>query len=159
MTDLQENQKKWEVIENIVNNPDKFHIWALEPGSKLTKPLIRPFAIRSRVFGPEKFPLVILKTSTGIELGLTTQHAVLLSSGKMVVAETLRVGDLLVRNSGHLEKIETVERKITNDDVFNVLLDVDFPISHTMIAEGFIVGDQYWQGVLQPMLNTTLVLK
>lgn len=159
VTDLQENQRKWEAIEIIVNNPDQFHVWALEVRSSLTKPMIRPFPIRSRVFGPEEFPIVFLRTTTGRELGLTAQHAVLLSSGKMVVAETLRAGDLLVLDSGQFETIETIERKTTEDDVFNLLLDVDLPMSHTIIAEGFIVGDQYWQGVLQPMLNTTLVPK
>ena len=147
----------WERVEVIVQNPSKYLVWGMDQSSGIKNPKLKPFKIRNVVYGPEEFPLIEIVTQLGSKIRLTTEHAVLLNSGVMVAAKHLSIGDAITSASGNSDRIVKINHIPTDEEVFNVLLDVNATISHTLIAENLIVGDQYWQGVLTPMLNQTII--
>ncbi len=156
VSNLKTGIQQWEVIEEVVAHKELYQVLAIANQDNEKRPVFRFFPIKLVVHGPEAEPLVMIKTENGKELGLTSQHGVLLDSGKMVLAELLVVGDRLLDIQGNPIRITSIERSMTNDDVFNILLDAENKISHTVIAENIIVGDQYWQSVSLSEFNATI---
>lgn len=154
--DLVNGGTRREAIEKVVANPKLFEVWSLEEGSTVSKQTFGSRAIRMVIAGPERKPMVNLMTSDGSSISVTSRHPMILDSGEMVAAEDLKVGDLLAKFDGTKAEITNIERSLTDDDVFNLLLDVDSPISHSIIAEGLVTGDQYWQGRSESFLGTTI---
>ena len=78
-----------------------------------------------------------------------------LANGNGVLAETLKIGDELIDNDGSIDPVAEIIRPTTDDDVFNIAVETDDVLSHLIVAEGFLVGDQFLQG--SKLLNTTLL--
>jgi hypothetical protein len=155
--DLSNDTTKWVTVEVVAENISGYRVWAVDEKSNRGNLSFTQFDIKRAIVGPEIFPMVNLQMQDGKELSLSSEHAVLLSSGKIIKAEELSVGDFLIRLDGEPVAIKSVARKLIDDDVFNFLLAADAPLSHTIIAEEFLTGDQYWQGRLDALLGTNVL--
>ena len=145
--DLTQGDTRWEAIENVVASPKAFEVWSLDEGSTVSEQTLVSRGIRMALIGPEKKPMVEMTMADGTKISVTGGHAMMLSTGEMLAAEDLRVGNLLAKSNGEKAEIINIDRAPTEDDVFNLLLDVEAPISHSIIAiGGLVTGDQYWQG-------------
>jgi hypothetical protein len=90
---------------------------------------------------------------------LSTEHAVLLSSGEMVAARELDAAlHSLVTEKGEIVAISKIERRATDDDVYNVLTDAGLSHKgHLIIANGLVVGDIMWQNTLAADLHAVII--
>jgi len=136
----------WTPVENIVQNHSRYHMIALDRSATRSNLEFVDLPIRFTVVGPELKPLVIIKTENQRTLGLSSEHAVVLSNGNLIRAELLRVGDSLISSDGSVDVIVEIARPNTDDDVFNLAVETEFEQSHLILAEGLLVGDQYLQG-------------
>jgi hypothetical protein len=108
--------------------------------------------------GPEEKPLVVIITKDGRRLGVTEQHAVLISTGEMLKAVDLTTDQELVNHTGELVGIERIERIHTSAPVHNFLTDAELdPYGHLIVAEGLVVGDIMWQNTLAKMLGEVII--
>ena len=153
--DINIDKKIWAPIEEIVYKPARFRVAALRSDSTRSNLVYDFFPIRLTTFGPEAKPLVSIQTQDGGKLGITTDHGAMLSNGTLVAAEMLRVGDKLLAEGGKSLEIVDIARPNSDDDVFNLSVETDSNISHLIIAEGFVVGDQFLQG--SRVLNSTIL--
>ncbi len=147
----------WISIREILENRQDHQILTLTDDATLSDLQTIPREIRRSTSGPEKKPLVFINTSDGKALGLSEEHAILLASGEMVAAKTLKEGQELVSSLGATPTITQIERRTIPDDVLNVLTDGDTNLSHIIFAEGLVVGDLAWQNSLQSELNAIAI--
>jgi len=136
-------------IRLISEAPKNFQVYGWARGSKILAPIARKVGIKGMTNGPEDKPLVVIKTDRMPELSVTTEHPVLLSTGEMVAAKTLKVGQQLVDQSGKLIQITQIENKMTDLDVVNLMTDSADMISHLVVAQGIMTGDLAWQNSMQ----------
>jgi hypothetical protein len=101
--------------------------------------------------GPEQKPLVWIRTTTGLTIGLTETHGVLRSTGFMAKAVELKPGDVLINVDGSPETIASIDRKGTGENVYNVLTNAGIKNKpgHIVFANELAVGDLYWQNILE----------
>lgn len=139
-------KRAWTPIEEIVQNRFRYEIAALKEDATLSSLEFNYLPIRLTTVGPERKPLVIVKTRNERSLGITSTHAVPLSNGMLVAAETLKVGDELLALDGSTDIITELTRPNTEDVVFNLSVESDVDQSHLIIAGGLLTGDQFLQG-------------
>ncbi|WP_039911795.1 Hint domain-containing protein [Cellvibrio mixtus] len=136
-------------IENIVKNPLAFSAAAATDNSTLSALVFESRDIKKVTFGPEEKPLVLITTESGKHIGLSTEHGVLLSNGTIVKAKTLNTGDLLVLENGTADPIVDIATGEKDKTVFNFLTNSTTENGHLIVAEGLVVGDLYWQNILE----------
>lgn len=148
---------KWVPVDSLPNQESKLGIYTLAADATLQNPSWTVHSMLDTTVGPEEKPLVYVRTEGGSVLGLTEQHAVLLSTGHMVRAVELTPDSVLVKMNGDLERIVELWRAPTADPVFNMLTDaaVENKTGHLVFAEGIIVGDIYWQNIIDDELRQT----
>jgi hypothetical protein len=106
--------------------------------------------VTSTAHGTEDQPLVSLRDNKGHKLQLTTKHPVLLASGEVVHASTVKVGDQVMTDRG-IAKIVSAERMPYGGQVYNLALGTAAEKAKvgvngtTMFAGGFLVGDSAMQ--------------
>lgn len=149
----------WERIDTVVQNKEAFKLWSLTEDSSFQPLQTQSLAIRKTTSGPEADPLIYIHTEDGHELGVTQDHAVLCSTGEMLRAKSLQIGQSLVTSDGAFTKIARLEHKTIQDDVVNVLTDSEALKSHIILAEGLAVGDLAWQNSLESELNSIVIRK
>jgi len=133
-------------------------VHALTEDATLSRVRYEPRAIEARTAGAENKPLVVVHTADGAVLAATELHAILLSTGAMVAAKDLEVGQSMVRQDGSFSIIASITRESTKDDVFNVLTNAGLSHKgHMIVANGLIVGDLMWQNTLAKDLNSIIV--
>lgn len=133
-------------------------VQALTEDATLSALQFQPRGIEATTAGGEKSPMVVLRMADGATLAATEQHAILVSSGMMVAAKDLSVGQTLVHQDGSPSQIAEIERVPTDDDVYNVLTDAGLSHQgHMVAANGLIVGDLMWQNTLARDLNAIVV--
>ncbi|ASD66064.1 Hint domain-containing protein [Pseudoalteromonas piscicida] len=135
-------------IENLFSNEQQFNVLAMADTATLSNVQFDLEQIADTTKGPEEKPLIVIKTASGIRLGLTEEHGVLLASGKMDVARNLHVGDQLVKEDGSIDIITSLEQGAENQDVYNLLTNSEDEQGHLVIANGLVMGDLYWQNIL-----------
>ena len=137
---------------------DSHEVFAMTEDSTLSSMSLAPRALTATTVGDEELPLVWVRLANGVALGLTTEHAVLLSSGIMVTAESLTTSDFLVAEDGQPVAITQIDRSPTADPVYNVLTDAGLAHKgHIIVANGIVVGDIMWQNTLAADLGDVVV--
>ena len=154
---LESGEKDWRPISDIVKDIHSYWTWSLAEEFQFSNLVYKKNKIEKFTSGPEVNPLVYIHTEAGNKLGITGDHAVLLASGEMVPANSLKVGDRLVNTEGSFIKIETIEHKVLNKDVLNILVNDKNHKGHIIFAEGLLVGDLAWQNSLEGELNAVLI--
>lgn len=110
---------------SLENNNSQFHITSCDPTTVL-----------------------VFHMADGSLLKVTPEHPILLPTGKMVMAGSLLPGQYLTHHSGYPVSIQSITEEMSADGVLNVVIDVESEAEHTIIAEGFLVGDAGWQRAL-----------
>lgn len=125
-------------------------VYAMTEEATVDEPAFSARELFATTAGDEAKALVWVKLTDGSTLGLTEEHAVLLSTGEMVRAVELVVGTHeLVSQFGEFVGIESITREPTQDQVYNVLTDAGLSHKgHMVVANGIIVGDIMWQNTL-----------
>lgn len=152
-----QTQEPFQEAVDIAKAPHLYSVAHLHPQSSLNHPQITYSGIAQSTSGTELKELIVLSLSTGRTLKVTTEHAVLLKSGKMVQAQDLKVNDVLMDHLGQAVDVEAIAKERFNDDVVNFSIKTKNPIEHILFAEGVAVGDLLWQSTLQDQLNQVLI--
>jgi|GEM_PF-4630101 len=140
-------------IRNLLPQYDKIDLVTLDKGSTLDNLTKRTSMIQVAIWGPEDTPLVVANTRAGAELALTTMHPVLVSTGNIVSAKDLKVGQSLVDNLGVADEIIAITHRRITEDTMNVMATGTDLVSHLIFAENRIVGDIYVQNAAQSELD------
>lgn len=127
-----------------------WQVLAMKDTGTVDVPEFAPRPITATTVGSETKPLVWVNLDNGRSLGLTEQHAVLLSTGEMIPAHALDASThQLVSRWGEFVGIHSIERIATPDPVYNVLTDAKLDhLGHIIVANDMIVGDIMWQNTL-----------
>ncbi|OHU86988.1 MULTISPECIES: hypothetical protein [Pseudoalteromonas] len=135
-------------IEDLFDNEKQYDVLAMADTATMSDVQFDLEQVTDTTKGPEEKPLVIVNTASGIRIGLSEEHGVLLASGKMDVARNLSVGDKLVKEDGSIDVITAIEQGAQDQVVYNLLTDSDDEQGHLVIANGLVMGDLYWQNIL-----------
>lgn len=110
--------------------------------------------------GPEENDMFVFNLSTGRELSITQNHAVLLYSGVVKAAKDINATDQFVDAKGaRVEIVEIYRRPAEDGNVYNFLVDTDEPQGHLVLAEGVMVGDSIWQDHFGELLDKIFIRK
>lgn len=84
-------------------------------------------------------------TFSGGEIKVTAGHPVLINDGVMVKANTVRVGDSLIKANGERDLIADIQFQVVPEKVYNVAPDSDNPIENIVVAQDFLMGSAAYQ--------------
>ncbi|MFP2907104.1 Hint domain-containing protein [Pyxidicoccus sp. 3LFB2] len=114
----------------------------------------RALTVTTVTTGTESQPLVRLKAGKGRDVLVTNRHPMVSRTRGVVVAGELGVGDVLLTRDGEAA-LTSVERVPYKGQVYNLTLGTDAELvdvgakEHTLIANGFVVGDARMQTDLE----------
>jgi hypothetical protein len=86
-----------------------------------------------------------ISTESGGKLRVTNEHPVINGEGRLVQAQTLKVGEDLVRADGSPDRIVSIERTSHFGKVYNLQPVTENLVTNVLIAEGFLVGSSRFQ--------------
>ncbi len=102
---------------------------------------------------PQTQTIVSIFAQSGGSLKVTTTHPVLRADGVIVAADTLRVGDRLVREDGSTDAITRIEQEDLYTQVYNVSPSALDRTSNIVIAQGYLNGSGRYQNEYVRYLN------
>ncbi len=97
-----------------------------------------------------------ITTASGLSLKVTQNHPLLVPSGEMVRADSLKMGDYLVNVSGKPERIETIRDVDYFGKVHNISLKSREPTENIVVANGLLNGSILFQEQESQLLNRRL---
>jgi hypothetical protein len=89
--------------------------------------------------------IFVLTTESGGKLSVTHEHPVINGEGRMVQAQTLKVGDSLVKADGTLDPIVDIQKTTHFGKVYNLAPVTTDLVSNVLVAQGFLVGSVRFQ--------------
>lgn len=89
--------------------------------------------------------ILVIKTQDGGQLKLTLNHPLVDSKGRMRSANTLQVGEELVKMDGDLDRITSIEEVDYLGKVYNVRPVSNDPAENIVVAQGYLNGSVYFQ--------------
>jgi hypothetical protein len=90
-------------------------------------------------------PIVEIRTASGGQLRVTVEHPVITGEGRLVAAQSLKVGNELVKADGTLDPIVSVTRTRYYGKVYNLRPASTNRVSNVLVAEGYLVGSSLFQ--------------
>ena len=102
-------------------------------------------------------PIFDIRTESGGELKVTDKHPVLVGSGRIVEARTLKVGDQLIRADGTRDRIASVDQTTHFGKVYNLKPVAKNHVANILIAQGFLVGSSRFQNEDVEFMNRIIV--
>ncbi|WP_224240221.1 Hint domain-containing protein [Hyalangium gracile] len=101
--------------------------------------------------------LCIITTQSGGKLSVTLEHPVINGEGRIVQAQTLEVGDALVKADGTLDPIVDIQRTTYFGKVYNIAPVSTDLVSNILVAQGYLVGSVRFQNDEARYLNRILL--
>jgi hypothetical protein len=98
-------------------------------------------------------------TASGGSLSVTSEHPVLTSEGRLVKAETLAVGDKLLKADGVPDPVTRVEKTTRFGKVYNIQPVSTERVANILIAQGYLVGSARFQNDDVEYMNRTLLFR
>ncbi|WGL60483.1 hypothetical protein QEJ31_02560 [Pigmentibacter sp. JX0631] len=157
--DKKTNKADYYSINNVISNFSNYKVVTLKTSSTLSKIETQEVDIRGISIGEEKNHLIVFTAENNQNLSVTQDHAILLSTGKIVQAKDVKLTDKLVKSNGQAIKIVSIKKKYATAEVLNILNDSSNKKQNILFVEGFIVGDLSWQNNLKSSLNSILLRK
>ncbi|MDQ3233854.1 MAG: Hint domain-containing protein [Pseudobdellovibrionaceae bacterium] len=111
----------------------------------------KPLSGRDFTVGPEDKEVVRIIGRSGDDLTVTSQHPIFVErkgSWIMIEAEDLKAGDILMKENGNIDAVLALESYLLDtarSNVYNLDTKAQDPEDHIISANGFRVGDIYWQ--------------
>lgn len=90
-------------------------------------------------------PIVELHTASGGSLRVTDKHPVIEGSGRVVEAQSLKVGNRLIKADGTLDRITSIATASYFGKVYNLKPRSTGRVSNILIAQGYLVGSSRYQ--------------
>lgn len=98
-------------------------------------------------------------TASGGSLRVTHEHPVLTSEGRLVQADTLAVGDKLLKANGVPDPITRVEKTSHFGKVYNIKPVSTERVANIVIAQGYLVGSARFQNDDVGYVNRILLFR
>jgi hypothetical protein len=98
-----------------------------------------------------------IRTASGGELKVTDKHPVLVGSGRIVEARSLKAGDKLIKADGTRDPITSVEKTTHFGKVYNLKPTATNKVANILIAQGFLVGSSRFQNEDVDFMNRILL--
>jgi hypothetical protein len=89
--------------------------------------------------------IIKIQTESGGSLEVTLDHPILLSSGIMIKANHLKIGQKLLRDNGYSDPIVSLTRKKYFGKVYNIAPQSVDKRENIIAAQGFLVGSANYQ--------------
>ncbi len=104
-----------------------------------------------------KHPIVEISTASGGLLRVTVEHPVINGEGRLVEAQTLRVGDELLKADGSRDAIVKLNNTEHFGRVYNLRPATTDRVSNLLVAEGYLVGSSLFQNDEVGYLNRIIL--
>jgi len=98
-----------------------------------------------------------IRTESGGELKVTDKHPVIVGSGRVVEARTLKAGDQLIKADGTRDRIASVTQTTHFGKVYNLKPVATNHVANILIAQGFLVGSSRFQNEDVDFMNRILL--
>jgi len=98
-----------------------------------------------------------IQTASGGELRVTDKHPVIVGSGRVVEARSLKVGDQLVKPDGTRDPITSVTQTTHFGKVYNLKPVATNHVANILIAQGFLVGSSRFQNEDVDFMNRIIL--
>jgi hypothetical protein len=98
-----------------------------------------------------------IRTASGGELKVTDRHPVLVDSGRIVEARSLKAGQSLIKADGTRDAIVSVEKTSYFGKVYNLKPEATNRVSNLLIAQGFLVGSSRYQNEDVDFINRIIL--
>jgi hypothetical protein len=98
-----------------------------------------------------------IRTAAGGQLKVTDKHPVLVDSGRIVEARTLKAGQSLIKADGTRDQIVSVEKTSYFGKVYNLKPEATDRVSNLLIAQGFLVGSSRYQNEDVDFINRLIL--
>jgi hypothetical protein len=105
---------------------------------------------------PAQQVILTLRMKSGGELRVTTEHPVVTSDGVMRQAQTLVVGDSLVRDNGSPDAVVSITKGEEMTKVYNLRPTTTDLTSNVLVAQGYLSGSARYQSEYVKYLNRVL---
>jgi hypothetical protein len=103
--------------------------------------------------------LFTITTASGGTLRVTNEHPVITSDGRLVQAQSLAVGQELLRQDGTPDRIVSVEKGTYSGKVYNIKPESRDQVSNVLVAQGFLVGSGRFQSDYVQYMNRVLLFR
>ena len=100
-----------------------------------------------------------LTMASGGSLSVTNEHPIIISSGRLIKAEKVHVGDELVHADGSLDAVIGVEKTTHFGKVYNIKPMSREPVANILIAQGYLVGSARFQNDDVGYMNRVLLYR
>ena len=98
-----------------------------------------------------------IRTKSGGELKVTEKHPVLVDSGRIVEAQSLKAGQSLIKADGSRDAIVSVEKTSHFGKVYNLKPTATNRVANILIAQGFLVGSSRYQNEDVDFMNRIIL--
>jgi len=98
-----------------------------------------------------------IRTQSGGELKVTDKHPVIVGSGRIVEARSLKAGDQLIKADGTRDRITSVEKTTHFGKVYNLKPVATNHVANILIAQGFLVGSSRFQNEDVDFMNRIIL--
>ncbi|MET0403070.1 MAG: Hint domain-containing protein [Cystobacter sp.] len=89
--------------------------------------------------------LFVITAASGGQLRVTNEHPIINDEGRMVQAQTLKVGDSLVKADGTPDRIVDIHKTTHFGKVYNISPVTTDLVSNVLVAQGYLVGSVRYQ--------------
>ncbi|MFL5351374.1 Hint domain-containing protein [Archangium sp.] len=110
-------------------------------------------------FRDSEHPIVEIRTASGGLLRVTVTHPVVNGEGRLVAAQSLKVGDELVKADGSRDAIVSVNHTKHFGKVYNLRPGASGLVSNVLVAEGYLVGSSLFQNDEVGYMNRVILHK
>jgi hypothetical protein len=98
-----------------------------------------------------------IRTKSGGELKVTDKHPVLVDSGRILEARSLKAGQSLIKADGTRDPIVSVEKTTHFGKVYNLKPAATNRVANILIAQGFLVGSSRYQNEDVDFMNRIIL--
>ncbi|AKJ06035.1 intein [Archangium gephyra] len=103
--------------------------------------------------------IFVITTRSGGQLRVTNEHPVINGEGRMVQAQTLKVGHELVKADGTPDEIVSIEKTTHFGKVYNIRPVSTDLVSNVLVAQGFLVGSVRFQNDEVGYINRVILYR
>lgn len=105
---------------------------------------------------PANQTILTLRMKSGGEMRVTLEHPLVTSDGAMRQAQTLVVGDSLVRDNGSSDPVVSITKTEEFTKVYNLRPTTTDLTSNVLVAQGYLTGSARYQSEYVKYLNRVL---
>ena len=98
-----------------------------------------------------------IRTESGGELKVTDKHPVLVDSGRIVEAQSLKAGQRLIKADGTRDRIVSVVKTSHFGKVYNLKPAATNRVANILVAQGFLVGSSRYQNEDVDFMNRIIL--